>query len=51
LLCRSFLISCSIICQSFLLVAEPSEFCLGSHCLCLLIPVNSLLFSALPSKF
>jgi hypothetical protein len=34
LLCRSFLISSSSICQSFLLVAEPFELYLGSCCLC-----------------
>jgi hypothetical protein len=49
--CRSFLISCSPICQSFFLVARPFEFYWGSHCLCLLIPVYSLLFLALASKF
>jgi hypothetical protein len=37
LLCRSFLISCSPTCQSFLWVAKPFEFYVGSHCLCLLI--------------
>jgi hypothetical protein len=51
LLGRSFLISCSPICQSFLLVAEPFEFYRGSHCLCLLILVYSLLFPVLASKF
>jgi hypothetical protein len=48
---KSFLISCSLICQSFLLVVEPFEFYLGRHCLCLLIPFCSCSFSALASKF
>jgi hypothetical protein len=39
LLFRSFLILCSPICHFFLLVAEPFEFYLGSHCLCLSLPV------------
>jgi hypothetical protein len=47
LLCRNFLVSCSPICQSVLLVAEPLEFCLGSHCLCLCVPVYSQLFPEL----
>jgi hypothetical protein len=51
LFCRSFLISCSTICQSFLLDAEPLEFSLGSHRLCLLIPVYSLFFPTLAIKF
>jgi hypothetical protein len=34
-----------------LLVAEPFGFYLGSHCLCILIPVYTLLFSPLASKF
>jgi hypothetical protein len=51
LLCRSFLISCSLICWSFPLVAGPIEFYWGSHCLCLLLPVNSLLFPVLASRF
>jgi hypothetical protein len=51
LLCRSFLISCSPMCQFILLVAEPFEFYLESHCLCLLVPVYSLLFPVLASKF
>jgi hypothetical protein len=51
LLCSSFLISCSPICQSFLLVAEPFEFYLVSHCLCLLIPVYSLFFHAQLQSF
>jgi hypothetical protein len=51
LLCISFLISCSPICQVFVLAAEPFEFYLGSHYLCLLIPVYSLLFPTLASKF
>jgi hypothetical protein len=48
---QSFLISFSPICQFFLLVAEPFEFYLRSHCLYLLIPVYSLPFPALASKF
>jgi hypothetical protein len=50
LLCKIFLISCNSICQSSLLVAKPLEFYLVSHCLCLLIPVYSLLFPALTFK-
>jgi hypothetical protein len=50
LLCRSFLISCSPICQSFLLVAEPFRFYWRSHCLCLLILVYSLFFTPLVLK-
>jgi hypothetical protein len=50
LLCRSFVASCSPIYQSFLLVAEPFVFCLGTQCLCLLVPVCSLLFPTLASK-
>jgi hypothetical protein len=37
--------------QFFLSVAESFEFYLGKHCLFLLIPVYSLLFPALASKF
>jgi hypothetical protein len=51
LLCRNFLISCSLICQCFLLVAEPFEFYWGSPCLCLLLPVYCLLFPVLVSRF
>jgi hypothetical protein len=51
LFCRRFLISCSPICQSFLLHVKPFEFYWGSHHLCLLIPVYSLLFPALTSEF
>jgi hypothetical protein len=47
---KSFLISCSLICPSFLLVAEPFEFYLGIHCLCILIPMYSLLFSCTSFK-
>jgi hypothetical protein len=47
LLFRSILVSCSPICQSFLLVAEPFEFYLESHCLFLLVP----LYLALDSEF
>jgi hypothetical protein len=50
-LCKSFLVSCSPICQSFLLVAEPFNLYLRSHCLCILIPVYCLLFPALASNF
>jgi hypothetical protein len=51
LLCRSFLISYSPICQSFLLVAEPFVLYWGNHCLSLLTPVYSLLFPKPASKF
>jgi hypothetical protein len=47
----SFLVSCSPICQFFLLVAEPLERYLGSYCLCLYVPVYSLLFPILVAKF
>jgi hypothetical protein len=43
LLCRIFLVSCSPTCQSFLLVAEPFEFYLGT----LSMPINSSVFPAL----
>jgi hypothetical protein len=36
---QRLLISCSLICQSFLLVTESFEFYWWSHCLCLLILV------------
>jgi hypothetical protein len=51
LLCRSFSVSSSPICQSFRLVAKPFEFYLGSHWSCLLALVYSLLFAVLSSKF
>jgi hypothetical protein len=51
LLCGSFFISWSPFCQSSLSVAEPFEFYLGSHRLCLLIPVYSVLFPALALKY
>jgi hypothetical protein len=51
LLCRSFLVSFSPTCQSFLLAEKPFAFYLGSYCLCLLVLVYSLLFPALASKF
>jgi hypothetical protein len=44
---RSILVSCSPICQPFLLVAEPFEFHLERHCLRLLVP----LYLALESEF
>jgi hypothetical protein len=50
LMCRRFLVSCSPTCQSFLLVAKPFELYVGNHCLCLLVPVYSLLYPALDSK-
>jgi hypothetical protein len=51
LLCRSFLILCSSICPSFLLVSELLGFYWGSPCLYLLLPEYSLLFSVLTSEF
>jgi hypothetical protein len=51
LLCRSFLIWFSTICWSFLLVAEPLELYWGTHCLCLLPLLYSLLFPILASRF
>jgi hypothetical protein len=51
LLCRSFIISFSIICPSFLLVAELLVFYWGSPCLYLLLPEYSLPFSVLASEF
>jgi hypothetical protein len=51
LLVRSLLVSCSPTCQSFLLVGQSLEFYLGSHCLCLYVPVFSLLFPELVSSF
>jgi hypothetical protein len=44
LLCRSFLISCSPICPSFLLDAGLLKFYLGILCLYFLLPGYSLLF-------
>jgi hypothetical protein len=44
LLCRNFLISCSHICQIFLLVSRPFVFYWGSHCL--YIPSSSSIFPA-----
>jgi hypothetical protein len=49
--CRSFLISCSPICQSLHLVVEPLECYVRGYCLYLYVPVYSLLFPALVSKF
>jgi hypothetical protein len=44
LFARSFLISCPPICQYFLLVDKQLEFYLISSCLCLIVPLHSLLF-------
>jgi hypothetical protein len=44
LLCRSFVVSCTLISEFFLLIAELLEFHLGRDCLCLQIPVYSLFF-------
>jgi hypothetical protein len=41
--CRSFIISCSPICPSFLLVTKLLGFYWGSPCLYLLLPEYSLL--------
>jgi hypothetical protein len=49
LLCRSFLISCSSICPSFLLVSGMIELYWGSPILYLLLPEYSLLFPVLTS--
>jgi hypothetical protein len=51
LLCSRFLISWSPISKYFPLVAEPFELYWRSHYLHLSIPVYSLLFPALSSKF
>jgi hypothetical protein len=50
-LCRIFLVSGCPICHSFLLIAKPLEFYLGSDCLCLYVPVYSLFFPAVASKY
>jgi hypothetical protein len=39
---QKLLISCSTICQFFILIIEPFEFYLESHCIFLLIPVYFL---------
>jgi hypothetical protein len=39
------------ICQSFLLVTESCKLYLGSHWLCLLLPVHSMLFPAVVAMF
>jgi hypothetical protein len=51
LLCRSFLISCSPICPSFLLVAGLLEFYWGSYFLDLLLPEYFFLFLVLNLDF
>jgi hypothetical protein len=48
---QKFLISCSPICQTFLLVARLLQFYCASPCLYLLLPVYSWLFPILPSRF
>jgi hypothetical protein len=48
---QNFLISRSPICPFFLIVAEPFELYVGSLCICLLIPVYSLLFPVLAARF
>jgi hypothetical protein len=47
----TFLFLCNATGQSFLIVAKPFEFYLGSYCLCLYVSVHSLCFSAIVSKF
>jgi hypothetical protein len=49
LLCRSFLVWYSPICQLFLLIAKLLEFHLESYCLCLYVLMFSLLFSVIVS--
>jgi hypothetical protein len=47
---ESFLVSCSAICPSFLLITEPLKFYLGSCSLCLCVPVYSVLFLIVVSE-
>jgi hypothetical protein len=44
LLCRSLLVSCSVICQSFLLIDDLLESYLESYCLRLYVSVLSIFF-------